>query len=177
MMRGLQRLKGGGTLPPRPLLKQVLAAWFGGLLAIAAMGGLTEWTATPWLMAPFGATAVIVFGLPDSPLAQPRNVIFGHLLSTVIGLVALKLAGPHWWSMAMAVATAIAVMQVSRTVHPPAGANPLVVMLGGADWGFLVSPVLIGTLVMVAVALASNNVLAGRRYPLYWGLPNWRAGS
>ena len=72
---------------------------------------------------------------------------------------------------------ATAVMQLTRTLHPPAGANPLVVLLGGADWGFVFSPVLIGALVIVAVALATNNSMAGRRYPLYWGVPNWRAGS
>lgn len=177
MMNWRQRLKGGGSLPPRPVLKQVMASWIGGLLAIAAVAGLTEWTATPWLMAPFGATAVIVFALPDSPLAQPRNVVGGHVLSALIGLLALKLVGPHWWSMAAAVASSIALMQLTRTLHPPAGANPLVVLLAGADWGFLFSPVLIGALVIVVVALATNNLMAGRRYPLYWGIPNWRAGS
>ena len=172
-----QRIKGGAPLPPRPKTRQIAASWLGGMMAIAIVAGLGEWTGIVWLMAPFGASAVILFALPDSPLAQPRNVVVGHFLSALVGLVFLKLAGPHWWSMAAAVASAIALMQISRTLHPPAGANPLVVMAAGAGWGFLFSPVLIGAVAMVGVALLCNNVVAGRPYPLYWGVPNWRAGS
>lgn len=172
-----QRLKGGAPLPPRAGLVQVGASWLGGLTAIAVIAGLGQWTGHPWLMAPFGASAVIVFGLPEAPLAQPRNVIGGHVLSALVGLVFAHWLGVSWWSMALAVATAIALMQLTRTVHPPAGANPLVVMMGAAPWSFLLSPVLLGAVTMVLIALVCNNVLAGRRYPLYWGLPNWRAGS
>lgn len=162
------KLKGGGTAPPRPALRHVLWSWTGAAAAIAAIGALTTATATPWLMAPFGATAVLVFGLPDSPLAQPRNVIGGHLLTTLVGLAFLSALGPQWWSMGLAVATAVALMQLSRTTHPPAGANPLLVMLTGAPWSFLASPVLIGSVAIVLVALLCNNLSPERRYPSYW---------
>ena len=143
-------------------------SWAGAAVAIGLIGALSASTATPWLMAPFGATAVLVFGLPDSPLAQPRNVIGGHVLTTLVGLIFLSLLGPQWWSMALAVATAIAVMQLTRMVHPPAGANPLLVMLSGASWSFLATPVLIGSVAIVLAALLCNNLAPDRRYPVYW---------
>ena len=162
------KLKGGGSAPPRPRLRHVLWSWVGAAAAIGVIGMLSSATAVPWLMAPFGATAVLVFGLPDSPLAQPRNVVLGHLLTSLVGLVFLTVLGPSWWSVALAVSTAIAVMQLTRTVHPPAGANPLVVMLSGASWSFLAAPVLIGSVAIVLIALLCNNLSSERRYPVYW---------
>lgn len=162
------RLRPHGAPPPRPALSHAAASWLGAATAIAVVGALSDATALPWLMAPFGASAVIVFGLPDSPLAQPRAVIGGHVLSALVGLICLALFPVAWWSLALAVASAVVLMQLSRTTHPPAGANPLVVMLGGVGWDFLATPVLAGAIAIVAVALACNNLAPGRRYPLYW---------
>lgn len=120
------------------------------------------------MLGSFGASCVIVFGLPESPLAQPRNVIVGHGLCTLIGLVALTLFGAQWWSMALAVVLAIGAMMLSRTVHPPAASNPLIVMLAQLGWGFLLMPTLLGALVIVLVALVYNNVPHGRQHPKYW---------
>lgn len=155
-------------LPPKPNLNHVVASAVGGAVAIGAVAFLTEVTGWPWLMAPFGASAVLVFGLPDSPLAQPRNVIGGHLLTTLVGLAFLTAFGASWWSAALAVAVAIAAMQLTRTVHPPAGANPLVVMALGASWEFLINPVLSGAVVIVLVAVLVNNATPKRSYPTYW---------
>ncbi|MGE5475620.1 MAG: HPP family protein [Bacteroidales bacterium] len=164
----LEILRSRGAPPPRPSLSHAAASWCGAACAIGLVGLLGEATGMPWLMAPFGASAVIVFGLPDSPLAQPRAVIGGHVLSALVGLVCLSLFPVAWWSLALAVASAVVLMQLTRTTHPPAGANPLVVMLGGVGWGFLATPVLAGALAIVVVALACNNLVPGRRYPLYW---------
>ena len=109
-----------------------------------------------------------MFGLPDSPFAQPRNVIVGHVLCTLIGLATLTLFGAQWWSMALAVALAIGATMLSRTVHPPAGSNPLIVMLAQPGWGFLLMPTLLGALIIVLVALVYNNLPQGRQYPKYW---------
>ena len=122
----------------------------------------------PLLMAPFGATCVLAFGVSESPLAQPRNIIGGHLLSTFIGLVCLQLFGQHWWVMAIAVATSIAGMQFTRTVHPPAGADPLVVILSSSSWNFLLTPVLLGSIALVLCAVLFNNLISDRSYPKYW---------
>ncbi len=119
-------------------------------------------------MASFGATCVLAFGVPDSPLAQPRNIIGGHFLSTLLGLIFLHLFGSTWWGMALAVATAIGCMQFTKTVHPPAGADPLIVMTTGASWKFLVTPALAGAIILVICAIVFNNLAEDRSYPKYW---------
>jgi CBS-domain-containing membrane protein len=129
---------------------------------------LAQWCGTPLLLAPFGATCVLIFALPDSPLAQPRAVIGGHLLSSLVGLVALHVFGGGLLAPALAVGAAIALMQLTRTVHAPAGGDPLVVLLGGAPWSFLLAPVLAGSLLLVGCALLANNLTPGRRYPRCW---------
>jgi CBS-domain-containing membrane protein len=90
------------------------------------------------------------------------------VLTAFIGLVFLEAFGADWWSMGGAVATAIAAMQVTRTVHPPAGANPLLIMVLGASWDFLFIPVLAGSMILAACAVVFNNLAENRRYPLYW---------
>ena len=80
----------------------------------------------------------------------------------------MTLFGIHWWSMATAVGTAIALMLIFRMPHPPAGSNPLIVMLGAVNWSFLITPTLIGSIVLVMVALIYNNLGKGKQYPTYW---------
>ncbi|UIP30388.1 HPP family protein [Photobacterium sp. TLY01] len=135
-----------------------------GLLSLAE--NLTS--AGLWLMAPFGATAVLVFGVPDSPLAQPRNVIAGHLLTALIGVFFVSFIGVTPFTLALASGLAVSVMLLTKTTHPPAGANPLLIMLTGQSWSFLITPVLIGAVVMVLVGQLVNK-----------GLWRWRgtAGS
>ncbi|MCL1042391.1 HPP family protein [Shewanella marisflavi] len=103
------------------------------------------------LMVPFGATAVLVFGVPESPLAQPRNVIFGHLLTCAIGLYFFHYVGVNPFTLALASGLAVSAMLLTKTTHPPAGATPLLVMLTGQDWWFLLSPVLTGAVIIVLV--------------------------
>ena len=105
-----------------------LLAGLGAMLCITALSSLGYAVqSSVWLMAPFGATMVILFGLPESPLAQPRNIILGHLLTTTIGLSVASLVGVTPWSMGLAVGLAVSLMMLTNTTHPPAGANPLVV--------------------------------------------------
>ena len=119
--------------PPRPPLAHVATSFTGGLLAIATVGLLTKSLEQPLVLGSFGATCVLAFGFPDSPFSQPRNIVLGHFLSSLCGVACGAAFGFAWWSMAIAVATAIAVMQLTRTVHPPAGSNPVIVMLGHAS--------------------------------------------
>lgn len=99
------------------------------MLAIALLARLSVSLNTPLLIAPFGASCVLVFAIPQSPLAQPRNVIGGHLLSSAIGLAVFGLMGASPLAYGLAVGLAIAAMQFSGTLHPPAGADPIVVIL------------------------------------------------
>jgi CBS-domain-containing membrane protein len=165
----LSKIKGDGSpLPAQPTGRSIGFAWLGGFLAIAAVALLTDHLTVALLLGSFGASCVLVFGFPDLPFAQPRNVIVGHLLSSLVGLAFLHAFGPHWWSVAAAAGTAIALMMFTRTVHPPAGSNPVIVYLTQPGWDFLLFPTLIGSLVIIAVALAFNNVTREAKYPKYW---------
>ncbi|MGB0869820.1 MAG: HPP family protein [Flavobacteriales bacterium] len=140
----------------------------GGFLAISAVALLTTYTGHPFLMAPFGATCVLAFGVPNSPLAQPRNIIGGHILATLVGLICLYLFGNTWYSLALGVGLAISLMQLTGTIHPPAGADPIVVILGAKTLFFVINPVLVGALVITIIALIFNNISSKRKYPVYW---------
>jgi CBS-domain-containing membrane protein len=158
----------GAGLPPRPNTKNVLLAWCGGVLAIGALGALASLGAATLILGSFGASCVLVFGYPDVPFAQPRNVVVGHCLSSAIGLAFLAAFGPTWWGMALAAGTACALMMATRTVHPPAGSNPVIVFLGHPGWGFLFFPTLAGAVLIVLIALVYNNATREARYPKYW---------
>jgi CBS-domain-containing membrane protein len=137
------------------LSPRVLRGFLGGTAAIAVIGMLAKLTGLPLIIAPFGASSVLLFAAPESTFAQPRNLVLGHLIASATGLAVFWLAGSGIWPMALATGLAIAAMQVTRTVHPPAGADPLVIMLSGAgSASFLLVPVLAGVLCLFAVAQA-----------------------
>ena len=119
-------------------------------------------------MGSFGASIFVLFVLPESPFAQPRNVVLGHFVTTLVGLIFFQLVSSDWWSMAIALAVAIALMQILRISHPPAGSNPFIVFLLGANWDYLWMPTLIGSSLIVLVALFYNNISEARSYPKYW---------
>jgi CBS-domain-containing membrane protein len=133
-----------------PLRKAILAG-IGGALTIGLLGAASARGYAPVLIAPFGATCVLVFGAPASPFARPRNVIGGHLLAAVVGLLACSMLGHDWLGAAVGVGLAIALMILTETVHPPAGANPIVIALAHAGWSFLAAPVFAGAVVVVAI--------------------------
>jgi CBS-domain-containing membrane protein len=164
----LPRLPVSSGAPPAPPLRFTSISLLGAFLAIAITAWLSQVSGTSWLMAPFGASCVLAFGLPDSPLAQPRSIIGGHLITTLVGLVVLQFIGDYWWSEALAVGLALATMQQTQTVHAPAGANPLLVMATHPGFGFLLTPVLVGALVIVGVAYGMNNLRERGSYPRYW---------
>ncbi len=165
----LQKLRGDGAdLPPRHAPRLIGIAALGGFFATAVVAGLTEGIDELLVLGSFGATCVLVFGYPDVPFSQPRNIVGGHVLSTLCGLVAVEVFGTSFWVAGVGVAAAIAVMMATRTVHPPAGSNPVIVFLATPGWDFLFLPTLIGALLVVAVAVAYNNLSREARYPKYW---------
>lgn len=149
-------------------MKEIIFAWIGGFIAISIIGFLTKSFDTLLVMGSFGASCVLIFAFPKSPFSQPRNVIFGHFISTFIGLFFLHLVSNEWWSMALALATAISVMLFTRTVHPPAGSNPLIVFLLNAHYEYLLFPTLSGSLILVLIALLYINLHPKKEYPQYW---------
>src|SRR5215470_78457 len=105
-----------------------LAGAFGGAIAIAVMEFASASAAYPLMAIPFATSIVLVMGMPRSEPAQPRALIGGHLLATLIGLIVVKVAGPLPWAAALAVAIAMLAMHITRSFHPPAGIDPLVVV-------------------------------------------------
>jgi CBS-domain-containing membrane protein len=169
---------GKEKLAPRAGKAAILRGLIGGTLSIGVLLLLGRYLENVWIMAPFGASCVILYAVSQSPLAQPRNVIFGHFISALVGLCFLKWFGHDLVSIAFSVGIAIALMMYFQCVHPPAGANPLVILLTANtihyDWSFLLFPVLTGSIVLVLIAYVVNNVNASQKWPVY-GLALWRS--
>ncbi len=146
-------------------------AWFkaglGGALGIAGIGLLGDLTAMPLLLAPFGASSVLLFALPDSPLSQPANVIGGHIIAALMSLALASLLPHTWWAAGMAVGLVIAVTAALRLTHPPAGADPLVVFLGAPAADVFMGSVIVGSLFLVVTAVLIHRLPPTRTvYPL-----------
>lgn len=152
-----------------------LWTFIGAFIGIGAIGLLQGQgvllTDAVFLIGSFGASAVLVFGATNSPLAQPRNLVFGHLISALIGVSVCKLLPEMLWlSSALAVSLSIVAMQITRTMHPPGGATALIANIGseqikGLGYGYVLYPVLSGVVVLLIVALLVNNLPRGRNYP------------
>src|SRR5271166_2126174 len=151
----------------------ILAGAAGGAIAIASMELFSATTAFPLVAIPFATSIVTVLGSPRAEPAQPRPLIGGHLLSTLVGLLIVKLCGPMPWAAALAVGLAMIVMHLTGTFHPPAGIDPLVVVVNNMSWSFLVAPVAIGALLLALFAFTWHNLVArgankGDTWPTQW---------
>ncbi len=159
-------------------ISEIIWSWIGAFFGIAAVAGihytLLSETDLVLVIGSFGASAVLIYGSPKSPFAQPRNLLGGHIISAMIGVACYELLAPHMWLAAsIAVATSIAMMHVTKTLHPPGGASALIAVIGSNKihaLGFLyvVVPVITGALIMLIVALLVNNIPRERRYPKFW---------
>jgi len=144
------------------------AAWLtiagavGGAIAIAAMEELSTRAAFPLLFVPFATSIVMVMGSPDIDAAQPRALIGGHLVASLAGLAVVKIIGPGPLAAAFAVGLAMLAMQLTRSFHPPAGIDPLVIVLNDMPWSFLLVPVAAGACLLAAFAFIWHN--AARRF-------------
>lgn len=143
-----------------------LKSGVGAIVAMMAVGAMALLTGIPFLIAPFGATAVLLFGQPKSPLAQPANIIGGYLLAAVIGSLAVWLFPGAWMAAAAAVGLAIALMLILRVTHPPAGAIPLVAFASRFNMPMLVGVVVAGGALMIAVAVLHHRIPPRQQYPL-----------
>ncbi|QWR77051.1 HPP family protein [Candidatus Magnetomonas plexicatena] len=171
-------MKSKTAAPARVSVSEVVWSWIGALLGIMAVAyisyNILDGTGFTIIIGSFGASAVLIYGAIKSPLAQPRNLIGGHILSAIIGVTCYKLFHNHMWFAApLAVATAIAVMHLTRTLHPPGGATSLIAVIGGKtihDLGYVyaIVPAGAGAVIMLIVALIVNNIPKNRSYPEYW---------
>ena len=117
-----------------------------------------------WLIPPFGASMVLVMAVHESPLAKPKNILLGHILSALSGVIILYLIGDNFLALGIAVALAVFMMIVTDTIHPPAGANPIIVILTGQGISFVLFPVAVGAFMLVVFAYLYNKLLK-RNYP------------
>lgn len=171
-------MRGSSKSPPAVRLSEILWSWIGAFLGIVSVTyinfNLLEKTDLILVIGSFGASAVLIYGAIKSPLAQPRNVLGGHVFSAIIGVASYQLLGSHMWlAGAVAVATAIAFMHATKTLHPPGGATALIAVIGSEkihSLGYLyaVMPVGLGVAIMLIVALLVNNIPKNRRYPEFW---------
>jgi CBS-domain-containing membrane protein len=146
----------------------LVAGAAGGAIAIAAMELLSSRAAFPLMFVPFATSIVLVMGSPEAEPAQPRALIGGHLVSTLVGLFVVQLTGPSPWAAAAAVGLAMAAMHLTRTFHPPAGIDPLVVVVNDMSWSFLVVPVAVGACLLAAFAFVWHNALWRGTWPARW---------
>lgn len=156
---------------PAPTQSRALAiavAATGGGLGILLMLLLAETVHFAWGLVPFATSIVLVLGSPDAPQAQPRNIVGGHLLSAISGAICCSLVGHGIPAAALGVAGAIALMQATRTFHPPAGINPVVMVVAGAGWSFVLMPVGLGAGILVGYAWIYHRLTQDQPWPKSW---------
>lgn len=159
----------GRAFQPRDAHRQVLASWIGGLLAITLLGAISSGSQHPLLVAPFGASTVLLFGQPGSPLAQPRNIVAGNTLAAMISVLCVAAFGQAPWVMGLAVGLTIALSQCCRCLHPPAGAVALLGVLHPTGPGFVFVPVLVGSLLLTLMAVLHSRLSPqSTPYPHHW---------
>jgi len=140
-------------------IKNILISSFGAFLCMFLIAYFNSIDQTNiWLIPPFGASLVLVMAVHDSPLAKPRNVFFGHVLSACSGVLVFYLLGETPLSISIALSLAIFLMLVTKTTHPPAGANPVIAILGAKSFEFVIMPVAIGASFIVIFALLYNKL-------------------
>ncbi len=173
-----KKMAGTTKSPPRVSLVEVFWSWVGAFIGISSVAYLNfnilSGTDAVMVIGSFGASAVLIYGAIKSPLAQPRNLIGGHFFSALVGVLSYQCLYSHMWlASAVAVATAIAVMHLTRTLHPPGGATALIAVIGShkihaLGYLYAIVPAGLGAVIMLAVALLVNNIPHSRKYPEFW---------
>lgn len=167
-MNYFKKMKGDAKSPLQVNVKDLFTAFVGSFLTIILLLELTEMTETPWFMASFGSSCILVFASWNAPLAQPRNIVGGHVISGFVGWGVAGLVGTTPMTLALAVAVAVVFTMALRVTHPPAIANALIVMIGGYHFEYLFTPILLGSSLVVVMGLLINNMRRTRRYPVFW---------
>ncbi|KQX52914.1 MULTISPECIES: HPP family protein [unclassified Streptomyces] len=153
--------------PPRPRLRVMLGSTVGSVAALLLLVAVGTVLHQPLLIPPLAASMALVAGAPDLPLSQPRSVVGGQLLSALTGFAVLALAGPGFWSAAVAGGLALGVMMAARTPHSPAAATAVIVALQSPPFWAFIGLLALASALLVAVGLGAARV-TGRTYPAYW---------
>ena len=148
-------------------IKQSILA---GLFSIITIGILTLLTYKTefgiFLIASFGSSMVLLYGYPESPFAQPKNVFFGHLVTSIVGLIVLYFVPlPIFITVPIAVGFGVGLMILFNVTHPPAGGNPIIVIIGSVSFDYLFSPVITGSIIIIIFAIIINRFILKKSYP------------
>jgi CBS-domain-containing membrane protein len=174
----IKKMKGSTKSPPGVGAGELVWSWLGSVIGIGLCGFFSSKYFEPrdltLLIGSFGASAVLVYAAIKSPLAQPRNLVGGHVISGLVGVASYQLFGETIWiAAALAVSLAIVAMLATKTLHPPGGATALIAVIGGIkihNLGFFyaILPAGAGAVLLMIVAMLVNNLSKNRKYPEYW---------
>ncbi|MDH5386934.1 MAG: HPP family protein [Gammaproteobacteria bacterium] len=174
----LNKMRGGSRTPIRAPFYEIFWSGLGcffGIAAVYLVGHLQDLHIEDslFLVGSFGASAILIYGVPNSPYAQPRNLMGGHIFSAIAGVSCAMLISNPMIAAAAAVALAVIVMHLTRSIHPPGGATALIAVIGGQNihalgYWYVITPIASGAILMLIVALITNNLSSQRRYPSYW---------
>jgi CBS-domain-containing membrane protein len=146
----------------------VVSAGMASVITMCVALVMLDLERVPYLLASLGGSCVILFGIPDNVMAQPRSFIGGHFVGTTVGLIFSHSFSVGIFTTACAVGTAIALMMVTDTIHSPAGADPLIVMAAHPGWSFLAAPLALGLAILFVAATLYHRLVLRRVYPIRW---------
>ena len=178
VMNYFTKMRGTTKSPPRVSITEIALSWAGSFLGIVSVAyihyNMVNDSDLVMIIGSFGASAVLIYGAIKSPLAQPRNLMGGHVISALIGVAVFKLfQGNPSIAAALAVSTAIAAMHATKTLHPPGGATALIAVIGSdkihaLGFAYALIPAGTGAMIMLFVALVFNNLPKSRKFPEFW---------
>ena len=152
----------------KPILQKALIAGFFSAFTIGVLTVLTYKSTLGYFLAgSFGSSMVLLYGFPESPFAQPKNVFFGHLVTTLVGIIFVNyIPLPIYINIALAVGAGIFFMILLNVVHPPAGGNPIIVIIGSVSYEYLINPIIFGCILILLLAILINKFILKKNYPL-----------
>ena len=152
----------------KPTLQKALIAGFFSAFTIGVLTVLTYKSTLGYFIAgSFGSSMVLLFGFPESPFAQPKNVFFGHLCTALVGVIFVNFIPlPIYMNIALGVGAGVFLMILLNIVHPPAGGNPIMVIIGSASFDYLINPIIFGCIIILLLSILVNKFLLQKNYPL-----------
>jgi len=151
----------------KSILQKALIAGFFSTITIAVLTVLTYKSTLGYFIAgSFGSSMVLLFGFPESPFAQPKNVFFGHLCTALVGVIFVNFIPlPIYINIALGVGAGVFFMILLNIVHPPAGGNPIMVIIGSASFEYLINPIIFGCIIILGLAILVNKFILKKNYP------------